>query len=308
MKEKNIDEEEENIINDLYIELKFLDLSINLQINNDYNSFISNICKIIKISEKDIDSVILNYLDDDEDSIIISNKGDYDIFYSQVQDNTVKKLEIKIKEDSKLNMDECFANFCNYIEINEENNNNKIIVIKEENDDNTNNKINNINIIEEEEQINKINNFNDDKIDIKLDEKEDDKNVNGEIKIIDDYFNYKKINKKNIKETFECECSSCNEYPIFNILYYCPYCDIYLCSRCKANTNNHEHVIFEVKSNEELADIIYSTFEIINKDKNQDKNEQKNKFSDYVPKFIKNMTDFKLSKFWKKEKKIKNNE
>ena len=307
MKEKNIDDEEENINKDLSIELKFCDSSINLQINGDYNSFISNICKIIKISEEDIDEVILNYLDDDEDTIIISNKGDYDIFYSQVQDNTVKKLEITIKEDSKLNMDECFANFCNYIEINEENNNNKINIIKEKNDDNINNKINNINYIEEE-QVNKIDNFNDDKIEIKLDENEVDKNVNGEIKIIDDYFNYKKIKKENIQETFECECSSCNEYPIFNVLFYCPYCDIYLCSRCKANTNNHEHVIFEVKTNEELVDIIYSTFEIINKDKNKDKKESKNKFSDYVPKFIKNMTNFKLSKYWKKEKKIKNNE
>ena len=308
MKEKNIDDEEENINKDLSIELKFCDSSINLQINGDYNSFISNICKIIKISEEDIDEVILNYLDDDEDTIIISNKGDYDIFYSQVQDNTVKKLEIKIKEDSKLNMDECFANFCNYMEINEENNNNnKINIIKEKNDGNINNKINNINNIEEE-QINKIDNFNDDKIEIKLDEKEVNKDVNGEIKIIDDYFNYKKIKKENIQETFECECSSCNEYPIFNVLFYCPYCDIYLCSRCKANTNNHEHVIFEVKTNEELVDIIYSTFEIINKDKNKDKKESKNKFSDYVPKFIKNMTNFKLSKYWKKEKKIKNNE
>ena len=199
MKEKNIDDEEENINKDLSIELKFCDSSINLQINDDYNSFISNICKIIKISEEDIDEVILNYLDDDEDTIIISNKGDYDIFYSQVQDNTVKKLEIKIKEDSKLNMDECFANFCNYMEINEENNNNnKINIIKEKNDGNINNKINNINNIEEE-QINKIDNFNDDKIEIKLDEKEVNKDVNGEIKIIDDYFNYKKIKKENIQ-------------------------------------------------------------------------------------------------------------
>ena len=46
-------------------------------------------------------------------------KGDYEIFYQQVKDNLVKKLELKINENSKLDADECFANFFNYIEQNE---------------------------------------------------------------------------------------------------------------------------------------------------------------------------------------------
>ena len=198
------------------IDLKFLDTKINIKINNDFVTFIKDICKIIKISEEDINSVNVFYLDADEDKINISNEGDYEIFFAQVKDNTVKGIELEIKENTNLNVDECLANFFNYIEQNEKN-------IKKKNED----EYKNNNEIKNEIKINKIN-FEDEENENNIIQiNEGKENNNGEFKIIENYFN-----DKNKFEIFECYCSSCNESPIYEVLYFCPECDICLCSNC----------------------------------------------------------------------------
>ena len=146
MKETNLfGEDSININMNLKVELSFLDLKIDLSLNNNYFSFISNICKIIKISKEDIDFIILSYIDDDGDTILLSSKDDYDILYAQVKENLVNKLLLNIKENSKLNANECYMNFLNYSEkINLDKNNNNYkekeekinkIEIKKNNDD-----------------------------------------------------------------------------------------------------------------------------------------------------------------------------
>ena len=282
------------------IDLKFLDTKINIKINNDFVTFIKDICKIIKISEEDINSVNVFYLDADEDKINISNEGDYEIFFAQVKDNTVKGIELEIKENTNLNVDECLANFFNYIEQNEKN-------IKKKNED----EYKNNNEIKNEIKINKIN-FEDEENENNIIQiNEGKENNNGEFKIIENYFN-----DKNKFEIFECYCSSCNESPIYEVLYFCPECDICLCSNCHENTKNHQHIILRIDSNEELMKTIDDYFGNDDEDINMnDNNNNKNdkikdkisKISNFFPNVIQKLSKSRLSRVDKKEKKIRKN-
>ena len=283
MKETNIfGEDSININMNLKVELSFLDLKIDLSLNDNYFSFISNICKIIKISKEDIDFIVLSYIDDDGDTILLSSKDDYDILYAQVKENLVNKLILNIKENSKLNANECYSNFLNYSE--------KINLDKN----------NIINYKEKEEKINKIEiRKNDDDIDNNIINQDDNNNKN--FNLIDNYFNY---DKDNI--IFEFECSSCNEYPIYKILFYCPICDLYLCSKCERNTSNHIHPILKIETYEELMNILYDNFEIIeDNNENPEQEKKENKFDKYIPEFIKNFSKGRIKKILKKERKIK---
>ena len=281
------------------IDLKFLDTKINIKINNDFVTFIKDICKIIKISEEDINSVNVFYLDADEDKINISNEGDYEIFFAQVKDNTVKGIELEIKEHTNLNVDECLANFFNYIEQNEKN-------IKKKNED----EYKNNNEIKNEIKINKIN-FEDEENENNIIQiNEGKENNNGEFKIIENYFN-----DKNKFEIFECYCSSCNESPIYEILYFCPECDICLCSNCYENAKNHQHIILRIDSNEELMKTIDDYFGNDDEDINMNDNNNKNdkikdkisKISNFFPNVIQKLSKSRLSRVNKIEKKIRKN-
>ena len=298
MKEVMIEEEEnKNEENEEFnIDLKFFDTKTELKINSDFVTFISNICKIIKISEEDINSVIMYYFDADEDKINLSNKGDYEIFYAQVKDNTVKGIVLEIRENSNLNPDECLANFFNYIEQNEKQQN-------KNNNKKNDYKNNNNNIIINEEQINKIyldEEKNEDKI---IQINENNGNNNNEIIFKENYFNNNEI--------FEAYCSSCDDFPILNVLHFCPECDIYLCSKCNKNAYNHPHVIYSITSKEELINIInnYNGNDNVelNMENNNNNKKKKNKFKllDWLPDFIINRTKGKISSINKKEKEIK---
>ena len=267
MKENNIFEED-NLKANYKIKMNFFNSTIDLSINDDYNSFINNICNIIKISKEDMIGVFLSYIDNDGDTIILSCKVDYDIFLEQVTENSVDQLDLKIKENSKLNADECFANFIYYKEQIEGNNYN-----------------NNIK-----------DNKNDNEIIVQ------DYNNNENIKKKDDYIN---DNKNDNDIIFEFECSSCNEYPILKILFYCPICDFYLCSKCEKNTINHIHPILKIETYEEFINIFHDNFEIDDKNEINKEKKKNNKYRDYIPKFIKDLSKSKLKKIAKKERKIK---
>ena len=63
MKETNLfGEDSININMNLKVELTFLDLKIDLSLNDNYFSFISNICKIIKIIRAYIYIINLNLI------------------------------------------------------------------------------------------------------------------------------------------------------------------------------------------------------------------------------------------------------
>ena len=277
------------------IDLKFFDSKIDIKINSDFVTFISNICNIIKISEEDINSVIMYYFDADEDKINLTNKADYEIFYSQVKDNTVKGIELEIQQNSNLNADECLANFFNYIEQKKDQEYKNNIKKKNEIQNNNNNYIKN------EEPINIIHNAyeeNENKI-IQINENEDN-DINGGINFIDNYFNNNEI--------FEYNCSSCDIFPIKNVLHYCPECDIYLCSNCNQKISTHPHIILKIESNEELLKTIYDIFgEDIEEPNENEKKSKKSKILNFIPDFMKKFTKNKISKINQKEKKLKMN-
>ena len=265
MKEKEfiIEEVKENF----NIQLIFCESKIDLLINNDYESFLNQISKILKILNEDIKSVTLRYIDDDKDTIIISNSGDYEIFFSQVKDNLVNKLEIKIKEKSGLDGDKCLANFLNYAE--QKNNN----INQNNNKFNNENKINYI----KEFEINQKDNLSDKNEDNMSDDeiilennnniiqlKQDDDN-NNEVNLIDNYFN----NNDN-KTIFDCECSSCNKFPIKGVMYLCPECDINLCPECKENIPKHMHELTKIETEEQLIENLEKAFELIEKQEKEE--------------------------------------
>ena len=35
----------------------------------------------------------------------------------------------------------------------------------------------------------------------------------------------------------------CDDQTVYTLLFYCPICDLYLCSKCERNTSNHIHPI-----------------------------------------------------------------
>ena len=232
----------------------------------------------MKIPDEDIKSVILKYIDDDQDTIIISNSGDYEIFISQVKDNLINKLEIKIKENSDLNLDQCLANFINYEEsfkekdLNNNNNNNQNNNIINENKINYLEEVN----INQNDNLsdNNENNISDNEIILKADNKiyiQNNDDINNEPNFIDNYFNY---NINDNRPIFDCECSSCNKFPIKGVMFLCPECDINLCQECKQNCQNHIHELTKIETEEELIQNLEKAFEIIEKQQKEKKEEE----------------------------------
>ena len=245
------------------IELQFCENKMNLLINSDYDSFLSEICKLININKENAKSVILKYIDDDEDTITISNSGDYEIFISQVKDNLVNKLEIKIKENSDLDTDQCLANFLNCADFQDEKSNN----IKQNNNNINENEINNMEEIiikQRKDSDNNEDNISENEIILQNDNKliiQEDNEINNEPNFINNYFN----DNDNNKTVFDCECSSCNKFPITGVMFLCQECDINLCQECMQNANNHIHQMTKIETEEELIQHLEKAFEIIEK-------------------------------------------
>ena len=133
------------------IKVNFYNEQIELKINSDYNSFLKNVCRILKISEEQTNSITLRYVDEDGDNIIITNQDDYSICFEQVKKEIVKEIVLEINEKSKFDPIKCLGSALDYKDQIEKENNNF-------NDDNIGNNINNIkdfdNLIKNEESIN----------------------------------------------------------------------------------------------------------------------------------------------------------
>ena len=309
MKEITIVEEVNN--EEIKIALSFDSKKTQIAINSDYSSFITDICEIIKISKEEVESIKLYYFDADKDKINITNEGDYEIFYSQVKDEKVKEVYLEIKDDSKLDMSQCLTNFEKYLETKSGEQFNS--GIRQESNE-IKNERNNIEDEEDEENKNTIY-IQEEKIEkITLEESNNNKN---NINFIDNYFKENdkdnENNNDNAKEQFKCSCKSCEEFPILNVLYYCPECDLHLCEKCQKKMEDHEHELLKIESNEEYNNAVEESFEPIYKEKsyniviNNDNDENENENNDnnqnqqsafslskFVPKFIKN--------YWNKNK------
>ena len=201
------------------IKLNFYGEEIDIEINSDFNSLIKNICHIVKIEEDQINSLVLNYYDDDGDNILISNQGDYNLFFQQVKEKTVDSLIIEIKEDAKVDPDALIDNALDYKEQIEQVNN----------------------IIDKDYNINKL-------INIKNEYFGKDERINNNLNLKDN--NNDDINDK----VFDYKCSQCGYYPILFTIYYCPQCPIYLCKECKEKVG-HKHNFHKFESKSEFMRI-----------------------------------------------------
>ena len=229
---KDIKVEEETI----NTKLKFYGEEIDLKLSSDYDSFINNVCNIFNISPDQFNSISLSYLDEDEDSIIISTKEDYLIFFQQVREKTVNSIIAEINEDSKIDPIAALGSAIDYKDQIEKAN-------KEINNENKNKNFNEIN--------NKNQNINKNDI-INLDVSNSNQNIRNNL------IQNEQVIKNDIpidNLIFEYKCHICFIYPIICVLYYCPKCPIYFCESCYQKNQNHEHNIIKIESKEQLLKI-----------------------------------------------------
>ena len=255
MKRNNIIEESFIIKINLYGE------DIDLNITSNFRLFCKNICKQLKITLKQLNSIILSYNDEDGDNIILSTEEDYNIFFRGVKDNKIaKKILIEFKD--KIENDSIMLSDSNVDiqnkhsgSINNINNN----IIDSKNNINIKNNINN-NIIPShldisDNKINDINNNNNNN-NIIINKSNSD---SLDKYILDDYIKQIIKNDESIKKNediiFYYECSYCQLYPLLFKMYYCPICVLYFCEECKKNINNHNHDFITITSKEQLVEI-----------------------------------------------------
>ena len=130
---------EENKIN---IKISFYGELVEYILNSDYTNFLKDICKIFNLSESQLNSIALNYKDEDGDKIILSNKDDFELFIEQVKNKEVDTIIVEINENANIKEKEKEKesnniNHNNKNNINDKNNNNIFY-------DNFNNNENNI--------------------------------------------------------------------------------------------------------------------------------------------------------------------
>ena len=236
--------EKEDKKNEIFnIKINFYDELIDIQINSDYNSFITKICNIFQIPKEQSNSLSFSYLDEDDDSIILSTEEDYILYIQQLKEKLVNTINVEIKENSEINPISCFGSALNYQEqINQANNQ----LIEENNINIMNNNIFN---------NNDINNL-----------AKNNEQINYDVPVDDIIFNYK--------------CTSCSLFPIICTLYYCPFCPLYVCEDCIKKFGNHTHHIQKYESNNELMKVKEQENNEIER-MNQIKNNQNN-FNDLI--------------------------
>ena len=252
------------------VKITFYEENIEIGINSNYNLFLKNICDMFNISTEQINSISLNYIDEEGDSIILNTEEDYTIFFEQVKEKVVNNLIIKINEkeiepnkslESSLNYklqkekeNKSLKNSYNIINSNNNikndmNNFNNNFYNSNNKDNNINNNIINYNKYEDNIKNNNINNNNHMDNDIKNINNNIDNNdlnniiyndhfINNNInniydknKIINDFNKYEDIIHKN-----ENEIPS-EDLPVYN--YKCSSClsfpiinKMYYCNRC----------------------------------------------------------------------------
>ena len=227
------------------VKLIFNEEQIEIPLNSQYEYFINSICNILKISSEQFLNLVLSYVDNDEDDVILSNQEDYNIFFQQVSQKQVDNFKITLKENCDLDQNECLINLLSYKEQQEQ-----------EQELPRNNIDNNINS-DEEKEINEnenrnnnyeSNNSNENIINNNTDDK------NKDVPIDDLIFDYK--------------CTVCERFPIICKLFYCDKCNYYLCQDCEKNDVKHEHPLLKIESREDLKKI---------KEKENDEIDKKNK-------------------------------
>ena len=202
------------------IKLFYNKQEFDLSINSSYDETLRKICQIINLNAN---SLILSYDDEDGDNILVSNEEDYSIFLDQIKSNVVKCLIIELNDKSNENNINEYSNY--------NTNDFNIIFFDNEKDNQIGKNINNINIINNYELFND-NGMQNSSISTP-------KKVNNDDERIEDKIYY-------------FRCTSCDEYPILFVMFYCPECNLYLCENCGKNMGNHFHQLLKIDSQDKI--------------------------------------------------------
>ena len=257
-----MEEEEEQVGENYNIKINFNNQDIDLLIDSNFDSFIQNICNILKISLEEINSFGLSYTDEDGDNILITTEDDYKLFFQQVKEKIVYNLIIEKKDPNKYNsnlnqINESINNqsnleYSNSINNSQNNNNNQME--SKININNSNQNIKNNNNISNSNSNNFENSYNNNNA------------PSNRVPIQDD------VPIDNI--VYYYKCTTCSTYPIVCVMYYCDKCSLYLCEKCEKN-NDHKHPLMKIKNKDQLLKIKKEENEKIDrKNKEKEKLEQ----------------------------------
>ena len=202
------------------IKLSIYNDELDLSINSDYNYFVKNICQYLNIPSDKLNTLVITYIDEDGDSILLSTEEDYKIFYYQVKQHSVNKIIVEINENQKEEKKK------------EEDNKEEILEIS----NNFKSDNNNINLYDSNNNINNESN----KINNKYNCIEH-KNSNNDVPIDNLIFEY--------------ECSNCKLYPIICVMFYCDKCNLYLCEECEKKKKGHDHPLLKIEKKDQLLKI-----------------------------------------------------
>ena len=287
MKDKDSDSDKEEIIGyiQFYNEIKKVILP------QTYEGLQEKLSTMLRINLDLIPLLIISYKDEDNDTVIVSSPDDYLILLEQIKNKQVKIINVEKDEKANINIDNCSKSLIKFKEKKDEANNLNIVsnqqfeINKQENKNEQNNiMINNIenninnhqfNIMKKELEINN-NIYNNIDNDLNYSNSEDDisspydqknknlENNNNNIKIINRINNINNIGNNinanvNLNQThlvFNLTCGLCSQYPIINVLYYCPTCSLYICPECEKKPDiNHRHSILKVQTQQQYADL-----------------------------------------------------
>ena len=287
MKDKDSDSDKEEIIGyiQFYNEIKKVILP------QTYEGLQEKLSTMLQINLDLIPLLIISYKDEDNDTVIVSSPDDYLILLEQIKNKQVKIINVEKEEKANINIDNCSKSLIKFKEKKDEANNLNIVsnqqfeINKQENKNEQNNiMINNIenninnhqfNIMKKELEINN-NIYNNIDNDLNYSNSEDDisspydqknknlENNNNNIKIINQINNINNIGNNinanvNLNQThlvFNLTCGLCSQYPIINVLYYCPTCSLYICPECEKKPDiNHRHSILKVQTQQQYADL-----------------------------------------------------
>ena len=287
MKDKDSDSDKEEIIGyiQFYNEIKKVILP------QTYEGLQEKLSTMLQINLDLIPLLIISYKDEDNDTVIVSSPDDYLILLEQIKNKQVKIINVEKDEKANINIDNCSKSLIKFKEKKDEANNLNIVsnqqfeINKQENKNEQNNiMINNIenninnhqfNNMKKELEINN-NIYNNIDNDLNYSNSEDDisspydqknknlENNNNNIKIINQINNINNIGNNinanvNLNQThlvFNLTCGLCSQYPIINVLYYCPTCSLYICPECEKKPDiNHRHSILKVQTQQQYADL-----------------------------------------------------
>ena len=221
--------------------IKYYDDEKRVYMSPDFETFSSSLANMLEIDENLLNSVIIFYLDKENDRITIQNEDDYGELLEQIQKKEVKMIQIELNPEKMENNND--NQKFNINQINMQKNNNQIYE--------HNYQINKINYQINNQNNNQINNQNNNQINNQNNNQINNQNNNQINNQNKDLLTQLMGNNNSNEIIFPIDCSKCHLYPIKNIIYKCTECMLFYCENCeKIEGINHEHALYIIRNRE----------------------------------------------------------